>query len=390
VVHDEDTEALGRRIQTHPGLRYRVVSRVARPDPGGLDDAFAGRSLAPLARYLELPEDLPPRIPSLARQITRGAPTPYRQILAIQDHLQSFTYDEQAPRGHGANHIVNFLEETRRGFCEQFAGSMAVLVRSLGYPARVAVGFLPGDLGEDGRWVVTTEHVHAWVEVYFPGYGWLAFEPTPRGDNPVDPLYLHPEDAPTLQIAGPLPSEFRLTEGTGESPGDRQRDQGEARSRSSGPVPGPRRRPAERGIPWIRLVLAFLVLAVAAAVGIPSGKVLARALAVRRARSPAERVAAAWRAFEVGAADVGLGRRPGETVEEYRLRLRSGVAFSDGHLDRITSAAGRAFYGRDGISATDAENAGRSVGPLLRDLGRHVGPARRALGAVRPSWPGSA
>jgi transglutaminase-like putative cysteine protease len=388
VLHDEDTEALSRKILTHPGLRYRVTSRVARPDPGALDEAFIGRSLAPWARYLELPEDLPPRIRTLARQIAGQASTPYRKVLAIQDHLRTFTYDEQAPPGHGSNHILNFLEETQTGFCEQFAGTMAVLIRSLGYPARVAVGFLPGDLGEDGRWVVTTEHVHAWVEVLFPGYGWLAFEPTPRGDNPVNPLYLHPDDSPSAQTTGPLPSEFRLTGEAGESPGSRQRDQNEIRARSTGPLPGPGRRPTEPQTPWVRLALAILALAATMAVGIPAGKALGGRLAVRRARSPAERVTAAWRFFEVRATDLGLGRRAGETVSEYRGRLRRTVAFSDGHLERITTAAGRAFYARDGIGPSEAEEAGRSVGPLLRDLGRHVGPGRRALGAVRPSWPG--
>jgi hypothetical protein len=99
-------------------------------------------------------------------------------------------------------------------------------------------------------------------------------------------------------------------------------------------------------------------------------------------------VAAAWRAFEVGAADLGMGRRSGETVAEYGTRLRSEVSFSDGHLERITAAAGRAFYARDGVGPEDADAAGRTLVPLLRDMGRHAGAVRRVIGAVRPSWPG--
>jgi hypothetical protein len=75
-------------------------------------------------------------------------------------------------------------------------------------------------------------------------------------------------------------------------------------------------------------------------------------------------------------------------VAEYRARLRSEVEFSDGHLERITGAAGCAFYASDGIGPAAADEAGRSVSPVLRDLGRHTGPARRLLGAVRLSWPG--
>jgi TgpA N-terminal domain/Transglutaminase-like superfamily len=381
AVHDEESEMLVRRIDTHPGYRYGVVSRISRPDPADLDSAFISRSLSGYSDYLQLPDNLPPRIEELAREIA-GDGTAYRKVLAIQDYLRTFTYDERAPRGHGTNHILNFLLETQTGFCEQFAGTMAVLVRSLGYPARVAVGFLPGEQDESGRWVVTTEHIHAWVEVLIPGYGWLAFEPTPRGDNPVDPLYWDPGrvEAPNDPEPSRIPQfEAGATQGAGQ-----QAVEPEA---PASPVPAVAP-PAERRSPWLRLVLGLLTLGAVAAVGIPAGKRLARHLAIRGARTPKERVAAAWRAFEIGATDLGLGRRPGETVAEYRARLRSEVEFSDGHLERITGAAGRAFYASDGIGPAAAEEAGRSVSPVLRDLGRHTGPARRLLGAVRLSWPG--
>jgi TgpA N-terminal domain/Transglutaminase-like superfamily len=386
AVHDEESEMLVRRIDTHPGYRYGVVSRISRPDPADLDSAFVARSLSGYSDYLQLPENLPPRIEELAREIAGDGPTAYRQVLAIQNYLRTFEYDERAPRGHGTNHILNFLEETQRGFCEQFAGTMAVLVRSLGYPARVAVGFLPGEQDDSGRWVVTTEHIHAWVEVLFPGYGWLAFEPTPRGDNPVQPLYLNPGRIGTGRDPGVVGLGFAPGSQADPERGTGQQEFSEPQAPAS-PLPVPTE-VAERRSPWVRLGLGLLTLAVVAAAAIPAGKRLARYLAVRRARTPRDRVAAAWRAFEIGATDLGIGRRPGETVAEYRNRLRSEVEFSDGHLERITGAAGRAFYASDGISRADADEAGRTVSPLLRDLGRHAGPARRLLGAVRPSWPG--
>jgi hypothetical protein len=389
AVHDEVSEMLVRPIDTHPGYRYEVVSRIARPRPAELDAAFVGRTTTVNSDYTQLPENLPSRIGELAQEFAGDAPNAYRQILAIQDHLRSFTYDERAPQGSGTNDIISFLEETQTGFCRQFAGTMAVLVRSLGYPARVAVGFLPGNQDEFGRWVVTTDHFHAWVEVLFPGYGWLAFEPTPRSDNPIRPAYLDPGGLapdPRAEFAGGgVPGQ------AGNSPGARQRDQVDRQLTAplGGPVPIPARPPTERPrMPWLRMILALLTLGAVAAVGIPAGKRLARHLAIRRASTPRDRVTAAWRAFEIGAADLGLGRRPGETVAEYRTRLRFEVEFSDGHLDRITTAAGRAFYAADGIAPADADAAGRTVSPLLRDLGRHAGPVRRMVGAVRPSWPG--
>jgi transglutaminase-like putative cysteine protease len=385
LLHDDESEMLVREIDTYEGYRYRVVSRIARPDPAELDAAFENRILSGYSRYLQLPEGLPPRIGELAREFAGDATTPYREILAIQNRLRTFTYDEKAPQGHGTSHIVNFLEDTQRGFCEQFAGTMAVLVRALGYPARVAVGFLPGEQDRTGEWVVTTDHTHAWVEVLFPGQGWLAFEPTPRGDNPVRPLYLHP--------GGGLPSEdpsaIRIGQFEGDPGASGQRGQQEFSppQAPTRPGAGPARR-TDRTDPRLRLLLGLLALGLVAAVGIPAGKTLGRRLAIRRARTPGDRVAAAWRAFEVGATDLGMGRRSGETVAEYGARLRSDVSFSDGHLERITAAAGRAFYGRDGVGPEDADAAGRTLVPLLRDLGRHAGTVRRVIGAVRPSWPG--
>jgi TgpA N-terminal domain/Transglutaminase-like superfamily len=385
LLHDDESEMLVREIETYPGYRYRVVSRIPRPEPEALDTAFENRILTGYQRYLQLPEALPPRIETLADQIAGNAPTPYRRILAIQNYLRTFTYDEKAPQGHGTSHILNFLEDTQRGFCEQFAGTMAVLVRSLGYPARVAVGFLPGEEDGAGRWVVTTDDTHAWVEVLFPGQGWLAFEPTPRGDNAVRPLYLHPGGGSAAQDPAAIRTD-QFEEGPGGSGQSGQQEFSPPQAPGR-PVATPAARP-ERPDPWLRLFLGLLAVGAVAAVGIPAGKALARRLAIRRAPTPGARVEAAWRAFEVGATDLGMGRRPGETVAEYGARLRSEVSFSDGHLERMTGAAGRAFYARDGIGPGDADDAGRTVTPLLRDLGRHAGPVRRAVGAVRPSWPG--
>src|SRR5439155_3028342 len=109
---------------------------------------------------------------------------------------QGFSYDIRVPAGHDVNQILYFLTRSKRGYCEQFAGSMAVLLRSLGIPARVAVGFTPGTYDpRTETYQVTSQNAHAWVEVLFPRFGWLAFEPTPNRTNPVGEPYIAPNAA---------------------------------------------------------------------------------------------------------------------------------------------------------------------------------------------------
>src|SRR5262249_333013 len=92
-----------------------------------------------------------------------------------------FRYNENVARGHDFDTLEEFLTKTKEGYCEQFAGAMAVMARIAHIPSRVAIGFAPGNVQGD-LYIVTTKHAHAWVELYFPGYGWLPFEPTPRAD----------------------------------------------------------------------------------------------------------------------------------------------------------------------------------------------------------------
>jgi len=133
--------------------------------------------------YLQLPE-IDPRITVLALQITAHAPTPYDKAASIEAYLHThygYTLDLSGtpPKG---DPLAYFLFTKRAGHCEYFASAMTVLLRSLGVPARYATGFLPGefnDLADD--YIVRAADAHAWVEVYFPGYDWVSFDPTPPG-----------------------------------------------------------------------------------------------------------------------------------------------------------------------------------------------------------------
>ena len=116
----------------------------------------------------------------VARRVAGRASSPYAAVLAIESWLRQtggFTYDESPPRGEGAP-LVSFLTQTKAGYCQHFAGAMAGMLRMLGVPARVAVGFTSGARA-DGTWVVTDHDAHAWVEVWFAGIGWVPFDPTP-------------------------------------------------------------------------------------------------------------------------------------------------------------------------------------------------------------------
>jgi len=168
--------------------RYRVISWVPRVDAAALRGADP-QHIPPelLAAYTQLPASLPQRVRDLAARITQSQTTAYDQAVAVQDYLRkTYPYDlSVAQAAAGADVVDDFLFETRAGFCSHFASAMAVLLRAQGVPARVAVGYLNGDYDFGrGMYRVPASAAHAWVEVYFAGYGWIEFEPTPAFQAP--------------------------------------------------------------------------------------------------------------------------------------------------------------------------------------------------------------
>ena len=165
------------------GTSYNVTSLEVQPteeqltETGPVPDQVADR-------YLDVPDSVPGRVRALARRVTRQAPSDYAKAMALQEWFTqpgNFTYSLKAPEGNSSSALASFLLHTRTGYCEQFAASMALMARIVDVPARVAVGYTPGQRGASGTWVVTTNDAHAWPELYFPGVGWLRFEPTPAG-----------------------------------------------------------------------------------------------------------------------------------------------------------------------------------------------------------------
>lgn len=334
----------------------------------------------------QLPDSLPREIAETARLWTAGATTDLEAILAIQNHLRRFTYDADVEPTIDADAIVTFLKDTRRGFCQQFAGTMAVLLRSLGYPARVAVGFTPGTLSGEGAWRVTSADAHAWVEVRFPDYGWLAFEPTPGQTNPIAQAYLSP---PTEGCAGGSCSGGEGTSGVrGSALETDRRFLNAARKRDprNPATAEPAQAEDDRAtFPTGRLLVALTAVALLVAVLVPPVKLVRRRLRLTSAgRRPRELVLATYDVFTARAGDLGLGRSAGETMQEYGLRLRASARFSDGHLERLTRIASRAAYAQDEIGREDATAAQLAARRAFRDLRRERGRLRQLLGIYRP------
>lgn len=374
------------------GTAYGVVSDVRFPEFEELD-RIAFTTPAPRSPYVQLPDDLPDEIREIAREWTQDEPTAFRKILAIQETLRTFTYDATVAPRDSQDALVRFLTEERRGFCQQFASAMAVLVRSLGYPARVAVGYRQGEERADGQYRVTTDDAHSWVEVQFPTVGWVLFEPTPTRPHPVAETSTFlaptpacraaPENCPGrggggggggTQVAGDPLFEVR-------DPQQRVRGEGPTDPTLASPLPDGQQ---PGGIPigvFLRVVTALALLFVAL---MPLAKLAIRRWRLGRAHEPRELIIATYRVFDDRAADVGLARQDGETPREYRRRLAETVRFSDGDLERLTSLAVRAAYALDEPSATDAAAARAAARRAIRDVRRDAGLLRVVTGIYRP------
>ncbi|HVE98065.1 MAG TPA: transglutaminaseTgpA domain-containing protein [Mycobacteriales bacterium] len=168
------------------GLVYSVVSSY------GVASEAALRAAPPVrvdrfTPYLALPDALPERVRSLAAEVTAGAATDYDRVRLLESYLRrTFTYrlDSPVPPA-GRDAVDHFLFEAREGFCEQFAAALAVMARSLGIPARVAAGYVPGRYNPfTGYYSVRGTDAHAWVEVYHEGLGWYSYDPTSSVPSP--------------------------------------------------------------------------------------------------------------------------------------------------------------------------------------------------------------
>ncbi len=171
------------RDRSFAAMRYDAWSDLATPPASVLRAAPAEYperiGAYPGEVYLQLPK-LDPRIAELARQLTAAATNPYDSARTLEEHFRTqYGYTLEMPFT-GDDPIAGFLFEKRRGHCEYFAAAMTVMLRTLGIPARLVNGFLPGEYNDISElYVVRASDAHSWVEAYFPNAGWIPFDPTP-------------------------------------------------------------------------------------------------------------------------------------------------------------------------------------------------------------------
>jgi transglutaminase-like putative cysteine protease len=186
VVNVDQADSLRNPGHTPSPFVYAVVSETGLPSPEQLQRAPTEYPAQVRIPYLRLPR-ADPRIEDLAQQVTISARNNYDRALMIQNYLRdNFAYSLDPPSIDPADPIGSFLLTAKKGYCEYFAAAMALMLRTLRVPTRVVNGFQTGTYNRFGKdFVVRARDAHSWVEVYFPQYGWIPFDPTPADPNPV-------------------------------------------------------------------------------------------------------------------------------------------------------------------------------------------------------------
>jgi len=382
-----------RALQSSDGMKYTVTSDV--PDYTA-EELMAASNEVPKAikdRYTALPDGFSQRVRDYTTSITADKPTRWEKVMAIQDFLQTFEYTTDVPRGHGENALERFLFDEQRGYCEQFAASAAAMARSLGIPARVAVGFTEGerDKFNKGLFTVRGRNAHAWPEVWLAGRGWIKFEPTPqRGPSDADYLGLDPEqdngdntnagpqpggpddpNAPTTTVAGggpnnappPRDPEF----GTN---GVKVDDDGGSEGPFHISTPDLKQAAKPAGIG----AAAYLLL-------VPLALVAQRLLRRSRARGPGPKVTLAWVEANESALAAGVKLPPSLTVAERAARMRTAMPDAAGAIEQVARSVERVTYAEVSPTADEVERVGEATATILATANQ-----RRTFWSRLGSW----
>lgn len=348
--------------------RYLTLGRTELPAFGLPGRAAVVAGLFADERYFDL---WPYRgVWTLAREVAAGARSPYEAAIAIESWLRAtggFAYDESPPRPlGGAPPLADFALRSRRGYCQQFAGTMALMLRLLGVPARVAAGFTSGEYDAKTRtWTVTDHNAHAWVEVWFRDYGWLSFDPTPgRGSlsAPYTTSAIESDPAALDELARASPRVARNLDPTaGYVAGERESE------RLAAPV-------RERRQASLLGLLALVAAALLAALWTAKA-------ALRRSRyltrDPRRLAAAARRELADFLADQGTAVPASASLGELRAVVERELGASAAGL---TAALGAARFGPPAAAADAARRARRELAGVLAAARSRIGLAGRLRG----------
>lgn len=384
---------------------YEVTSAI--PDLS-YDDLVGAPVGDPGPEYRQAPR-LSPAVRELRDSWIEGATTTFERLVALQDALRDttrFTYTltpEDAlttEQRASADHLTRFLTETRAGYCQQFATAFALLARSLGYPVRISVGFLPGDRAARGsqRFSVRGTDAHAWPEVFFEGLGWVPFEPTPRSDRlAAEPGYTIPDplfDGGTLGFGDGGGAAGAAAGRSGDGEPFARRDLNDLGRADGGPAlslpaPGevldltPPEDPA-----WARAfrrLLAAVVLAAAAFLaGVPLLKEARRRAPYRWARDARAAAEAAFAEFCAEAAELSRPRRPSESAVAYARRVAGVRRIPAGPALRLAALYEQALYAPEPPGRDAAAEARRLAAQLRGALWSGASPWEKALRLFAP------
>jgi transglutaminase-like putative cysteine protease len=308
-----------------------------------------------------------------AKRLRAGARTPYGAVVAIETWLRStggFVYDESPPRTGGLPPLAHFVAEGKRGYCQHFAGAMALMLRFLGIPARVAAGFTSGKQ-EDGGWTVTDHNAHAWVEVWFPGYGWLPFDPTP-GRGSLAATY---SSSSSGFNAGDAAFAFGPRRGGADGGGADELARLLAKERLADRQQA-NRRAGDRGGPSTLWLLLGLVVVAGGAIGV--AKLVRRRLRYLT-RDPRRLAAAARRELADFLVDQGLAVSASATPAELHQLVRHELGAD---ARPFATALAQARFGPPQASAAAAAATRRELRALLRLLRQGLGRTARLRGLV--------
>jgi transglutaminase-like putative cysteine protease len=364
-------------------LTYEVVSKLPLYDAGTL---AAINTVLPndiAAKYLPLPADFSPTAAAMAAELTAGLDNTYDKALALQSYFRSFTYDLNV----GPKSDIDAFLIGRRGYCEQFAGSFAAMARSLGIPARVAVGFTQGtvDSNDPNLYHVLGEHAHAWPEVYFAGAGWVPFEPTPTRGAPNAPwtnvqAQQSGEDRP---FEAPQPTSAPLS--ATEDPLGAFDPEFEPPVET--PVGSPSGSPEASTSPWLKtpLVLGLLVAAVAAYAGLMiAAKRWKAHRRVATAVDDRERVGAIWHNAVDALEPMGLLHGSSETPDEFASRAARVAGTAGPSLIELGHDTTTAMCAPEPPGPDDVMGAQERHDEIVAEVSQQIAPVTRIKAILDP------
>lgn len=359
-----------------PNARYTVESSVSVASAAELRGADQNYPGSVRQRYLSLPP-IPDRVRLLAQSLTVGASNPYDKAVAVETYLRSIPYSLDLPAPPPNQDAVDyFLFDARTGYCDYFASSMVVMLRSEGVPARVVSGYATGERQADGSFLVKDSDSHTWVEVYFPPYGWVPFEPSggwPRFERGTGSAGLAtPQGGSSGNPSTPTPAPPNQAQSSSQS------QSGATPTPTPSPTPAPGVNPTN---PPSRPRVDFRpVLPILAILGLLAGLVFLAWYLWERDLKGLPPTVVAYAKMTRLAALLGFGPRRSETPGEYGTALASALPEASPSVTRIAGDYARYrfayrdpyhFAHRDPASADRAPQLWRLVrNALLKRLGR--------------------